>query len=79
MSVELDALRPIHVQVAEERGLPSAEAVVRNGHGDRNVDTDHPSLDIELELPCGPTIAGKNRGAIAVRIIVDQFQRLFEI
>src|SRR3954447_11472957 len=35
--VELDALRPVHVQIAEERVLPAAKAVVRHRHRDRNV------------------------------------------
>src|SRR5206468_10500836 len=39
--VELDRLGPVRVQVAEQRVLPAAEAVVGDGDRDRDVDTDH--------------------------------------
>src|SRR5687768_7688213 len=39
--IERDPLRPVDVRVAEERRLPPAERVVRDGHRDRNVDPDH--------------------------------------
>src|SRR6188474_159068 len=31
--VELDALRAVHVQIAEQRALPPAERIERNGYG----------------------------------------------
>src|SRR5579863_10556497 len=48
--VELHALRTVNVEIAEERGLPTAEAVVGHGHGDRDVDANHAGFHIELEL-----------------------------
>src|ERR671914_527186 len=74
--VERDALRPIHVQVAEQRRLPAAEAVVGDGHRNRHVDADHTDVDVELVLPHRPTIAGEDRGAVPVWVVVDDLQRL---
>src|SRR5690348_9810907 len=54
--VEVDALGTVHVDVAEQRGLPAPERVVRDGHRDRHVDADHAHLDVELELPGGAAI-----------------------
>src|SRR5687768_3865515 len=48
--VEVDPLRPVDVPVAEERALPAAERVVRDGHRDGDVDPDHAHVDVELEL-----------------------------
>src|SRR5207248_2016232 len=74
--VELDPLRPVHVQVAEERVLPSAETVVGNGHLDRHVHADHAHVDLELELARRSPVAREDRDAIAVRVVVDQLHRL---
>ncbi len=42
--VELDTLRPVHAQVAEQGGLPAAETVRGDRDGDRHVDADHARL-----------------------------------
>src|SRR5438552_9043959 len=73
--VELDPLRPVHVQVAEEGGLPAAEAVVGDRHRDRHVDADHADVDVELELARGSAVAGEDRHPIAVRVVVHQLDR----
>src|SRR3954447_2668424 len=72
LGVEVDAFGAVHVGVAEQAGLPTAEAVVADGHGNGHVDADHPDLHVELELPCGTTVAGEDRRAVAVRVVVDQ-------
>src|SRR5438552_11125255 len=74
--VELDPLRPVHVQVAEERRLPATEAVIGDGHGDRHIDADHAHVDVELELARGSAVAGEDRHPVAVRVVVDQLDRL---
>src|SRR5207244_3695736 len=73
--VELDALRPVHVRVAEQRRLPAAEAVVRDRDGDRHVHADHADVRLELELACRATVAGEDRCPIAVRVVVDERDR----
>src|SRR6478609_8783275 len=65
--VELDALGAVHVEVAEQAVLPATEAVVGDRHRDRDVDPDHPRVDLELELPGGPAVACEDRGPVAVR------------
>src|SRR4051812_35572912 len=50
--VELDAFGAVHVQVAEERGLPAAEAVVGDRDRDRHVHADHAADHVVLE-PAG--------------------------
>src|SRR5262245_333738 len=70
--VEVHAVGPVHVGVAEQRGLPPAEAVVGDRHGDRHVDADHAAVGVELELPGGATVAREDGGAIAVRVVVHE-------
>ena len=70
--VEVDAFGAVHVRVAEQAGLPAAEAVVADRHRDRHVDADHADLHVELELAGGAAVAGEDRRAVAVRVVVDQ-------
>src|SRR3954467_6529561 len=74
--VELNSLRSVDVQVAEEGVLPAAEGVVRDGHGDRHVHADHARLRVELELPRDAAVAREDRGAVAVRVLVHELERL---
>src|SRR5687768_13198649 len=62
--VEVDALRAVHVRVAEQARLPPAEAVVAHRHRDRHVDADHADLDVVLELAGGAAVAREDRGAV---------------
>src|SRR3954463_2004824 len=59
--VELDPLRAVHVQVAEEARLPATEAVVRDRDRDRDIDPDHPRVHLELELSSCAAVAGEDR------------------
>ena len=60
------------MQVAEERVLPAAERVVRHRHRNRHVDADHADVDVELELAGDSPVAGKDRDAVAIRILVHE-------
>src|SRR5438105_14586227 len=64
--------RSVDVQVAEQRVLPAAERVVRNGYGDGDVHADHPGLHLELELTRDAAVSRKDRGAVPVWILVDE-------
>ena len=70
--VEVDALGPVDVAVAEQGRLPAAERVVGDRHRDRDVDPDHADLDVELELAGCAAVAREDRGAVAVRVVVDR-------
>jgi hypothetical protein len=48
----------------------------RPRHRDRHVDADHADLDLVLELPGGAAVVGEDRGAVAVRVVVDERERL---
>src|SRR5690349_22353064 len=74
--IELDPLGAVHVQVAEEARLPATEAVIGDRHRDRDVDPDHPGVHLELELPCRPTVTGEDRRPVAVRVLVDELDRV---
>src|SRR5690348_16054719 len=76
--VEADAFRAVHVGVAEQGVLPAAEGV--EGHRDRarDVDADHPDLDVALELARGLAAGGEDRGAVAVLVRVDDVDGLGE-
>jgi len=54
------------VGIAEERFLPTAEAVVRDRHGHRHVDAHHADLDVELELAGRTTVSGEDGGAVPI-------------
>src|SRR5918995_5511887 len=75
LGVEADTLGTVHVVVAEQRGLPAAEAVERHRHRDRHVDADHAVLDLVGELACGIAVAREDRGAVAELVGVDQLGR----
>src|SRR5215203_2607484 len=75
--VELDTLRTIHVEVAEKRVLPAAEAVIRHRHGNRYVDPDHSDFYVELELPRRAAIPREDRRTVAVGIVVNHPQSFF--
>src|SRR5947209_18842221 len=56
--VELHPLRAIHMDIAEQRRFPTAEAVVRDRNRNRHIDSYHPDLHVELELPSRPPVLG---------------------
>src|SRR5690606_27420764 len=68
---EAHAVRPVHVQRAEQRALPAAEAVKGHRHRDRDVDADHAGLDAPRVFACRSAAAGEHRGAVAVLVAVD--------
>ena len=71
---KLHALGAVGVGVAEQRALPAAEGVVGHRHRDRHVDADHADLDLVLEPAGRAAVVGEDRGAVAVRVGVDQRQ-----
>ena len=66
------------MQIPEQRVLPAAEGVPRHRHGDRHVHADHPHRDLALERARGRTVLGEDRGAVAVRVRVDDLDGLLE-
>src|ERR1700727_905469 len=72
--VEADAFGSVDGMVAEERTLPSAEAV--EGHGDRNgdVDADHACLDAMGKGAGGVAVAGEDGGAVSELVVVDELE-----
>jgi hypothetical protein len=72
----VDPFDAVGVGVAEQRGLPTTERVVGHRDGDRDVDADHPDLDVLLELAGHAAVAGEHRDPVAVRVGVDQVDRL---
>src|SRR6056297_4344566 len=70
--VEVDALGPVHVGVAEQARLPPAEAVVAHRYRYGHVHADHADLHVELELAGGTAVAGEDGRAVGVRVGVDR-------
>ena len=64
------------MRVAEQAGFPTAEAVVRDGHGDRHVDADHADLHVKLVLAGRAAVSSEDRRTITVLVAVDQLERL---
>src|SRR3954462_11930410 len=73
--VEAHTFGTMHVVVAEQGGLPAAEAVERHRHWDRHVDADHPDIDLVRELARGIAVAGEDGGAVAELVLVDHARR----
>src|SRR5579872_129089 len=76
--VEAEAVFAVDVQVAEQRCFPAAETVVTDGHGNRNVDTDHADVDFALEATRRSAAARKNRGAVSVWVRADNRKRVVQ-
>src|SRR5690606_19640233 len=69
--VEPYGLLSVRVLVAKERSAPSREREKRQGNRDRNVDANLAHVDFSLKLAGGVAARGKDRGAISVRVVVD--------
>ena len=68
----------MHMQRAEQRALPAAKAVKGHGHRDRHVDADHTDLNALAVLASGGAVTGEDGGTIAVFVVVDHGQGVFE-
>ena len=66
------------MEVAEQRLLPTAEAVKRHWYRQRHIDADHAHFDAIGKAPGGFTIAGEQAGAVAVLMGIDQRDGVFE-
>ena len=66
------------MQVTEQRVLPAAEAVEGYRYRQGHVDADHADLDLVGEAASGLAIAGEEAGAVAVLVIIDQRDGVFE-
>ena len=64
--------------IAEQRALPSAEAVEGHRHRNRHIDTDHADLHAVHVSAGRIAVAREDRRAIAELVIVDQLDRLIE-
>src|SRR6266436_9656573 len=77
--VEAHALGAVHRHIAEQGALPAAKAVEGHRHRDRHVDADHADLDAVGEFARSVAVAGEDRGAVAVFVVVDELCRAVEI
>src|SRR5208282_5334532 len=73
--VEADRIRPMLVEIAEPRALPAAESVIGDRHRDRHVDADHADLDLAGEVARRVAVAGEDRDAVAVFMVVAEAER----
>src|SRR5665811_846580 len=71
--VEADAVRSVHVGVAEERVFPAADGVGPDGHRNGNIDAQHACLHLDLELTGSPAFPGENGHPVTVEVVVDEF------
>src|SRR4051794_26311006 len=76
---EAQALLAVLADIAEAGALPSAEAVITDGHRNRHVDADHPDIDAGGEFARGVAVAGEDRGAVAVFVLRGEGERLLEV
>src|SRR5919106_2252027 len=69
---EVDAVRAVHVRIAEQRRLPPAERIISHRHGYRHVYADHADVHFELEPARCAAVSGEQRNTVAVRVLVHQ-------
>src|SRR6201996_6339961 len=74
--VEPDRIRTVLVEVAEPGTLPAAEGVIGDRHRNRHVYADHADLNLRGEIARGVAVAGEDRDAVAVFVVVAEAQRL---
>ena len=79
LGVEADRIRPVLVEVAEARALPAAEGVIGDRHRDRHVDADHADLHPGDEIARRIAVAGEDRDAVAVFVVVGQRERFIVV
>src|SRR5690606_23682725 len=60
LCIEPERVGAVLVEVAESRTLPSAERVVGNRHGNRNVDAHHAHLNAGREVASRIAVAGED-------------------
>src|SRR3984893_13768972 len=77
--VEAHTFGAVHRHVAEQGTLPAAKAVERHRHRDRHVDADHADLDAVRKFARGVAVAGEDRDAVAVFVVVHELCRGVEI
>src|SRR5258707_731705 len=75
--VKANSLRSVDGVIAEERALPSAEAVERHGDGDRNVDAYHADLYAVDEVASGVAVAREDGCSVSVLVLVDHLEGSF--
>jgi hypothetical protein len=73
--VKTHPFRAVHVMVAKQRGFPAAKAVEGHRHRNRHIDAHHAHLDAMGKFARGTTVTGKDGGAIAIGMLIDQLYR----
>src|SRR5690606_35281427 len=79
LGIEQDHLLAVWAQIAQLGATRAAEGEQRYRHRDRHVDTDLADVDIFLEAPRDAAGAGEDRGTVAVRVGVDDVDRLIQV
>ncbi|MNR13609.1 hypothetical protein D3C85_1300200 [compost metagenome] len=69
----------VGAQVAQLGGARTGEGEQRDRYRDRHVDADLADVDLFLEVTRGSAGAGEQGGAVAVRVGVDDLDRLVEV
>src|SRR5690554_2893505 len=77
--VETHCLLAVSVLVTVERPFPACEREERQGHRNGNIHTHLAHFDFVLEPAGGATVVGEDRGAVAVRAVVDQLDRFAKV
>src|SRR5262245_57365629 len=70
--IEADRVGTMLVEIAESRALPAAECMISKRHRDRHIDTDHPDLHARSEIARRIAIAGKDRDAISIFMVIGK-------
>ena len=66
------------IEIAEGRALPATEGVIGDRHRDRHVDTHHADIHLRGEIARRVTVAGEDRHAIPVFMVVGERETLME-
>src|ERR1700693_6210696 len=63
--VETNTLHAVHIVIAKQRALPSAKAVKRHGHRNRNVDAHHAYLHLVGKSARRIAVTGEDANPVA--------------
>jgi hypothetical protein len=57
------------IEIAKPRALPTAERMISDRHGNRNIDADHADIHTSSKITRGITIACENSDSVAVFMV----------
>ena len=78
LSVEIDASPSVERNISEGTGFVPTPREHRQGHGDRNVNSDLSHVDLPLEFSSSSAGLSEDGGSVTILVLVDDLESLIE-